>query len=85
MAAMLTKESQGGEDGGVIETIATEILQGLSNIFLASSGSSSDSDDTDKKAAEVSVFPFSSSGSLCQFKLHKEARRTADARPYSIK
>lgn len=69
MAAMLTKESQGGEDGGVIETIATEILQGLSNIFLASSGSISDSDDTDKKAAEVSVFPFSGFGFWCQFKL----------------
>lgn len=60
MAAMLTKESQGGEDGGVIETIATEILLGLSNIFLASSTSSSDSlNDADKKSAEVSVDPSS--------------------------
>ena len=48
------KESQGGEDGGVIETISTELLQGLSNIFLASSDSNTDNlNDEDKKAAEV--------------------------------
>ena len=67
MAAMLTKESRGGEDGGVIETIATEILQGLSNIFLASSSSRSDNlNDNDKKASEVSVFP-SSAGSCAKW------------------
>lgn len=57
MAAILMKESQGGEDGGVIETISTEILQGLSNVFLASSKSNTVSlNDEDKKAAEVSGF-----------------------------
>lgn len=51
-------ESQGGEDGGVIERISTELLQGLSNLFLASSNSSTDSlNDTNKKAAGVSGFP----------------------------
>ena len=59
MAAILMKESQGGEDGGVIETISTEILQGLSNVFLASSKSSTVSlNDEDKKAVEVSGFSF---------------------------
>lgn len=55
------KESQRGEDGGVIETISTELLQGLSNIFLASSNSTTDSlNDEDKKAAEVSSLGYSS-------------------------
>lgn len=59
MAAMLTKESQGGEDGGVIENISDEILQGLSNVFLASSKSSADSlNDTDKNVAEVELLYF---------------------------
>ena len=49
------KESQGGEDGGVIETISTELLQGFSNVFLASSNSNTDSlSDEDKRASEVS-------------------------------
>lgn len=51
------KESQGGEDGGVIETISIEILQGLSNVFVASSKTSTVSlNDEDKKAVEVSGF-----------------------------
>lgn len=55
------KESQRGEDGGVIETISTELLQGLSNIFLASSNSTTDSlNDEDKKAAEVSSLGYNS-------------------------
>ena len=55
------KESQRGEDGGVIETISTELLQGLSNIFLASSNSTTDSlNDEDKKAAEVSSVGYNS-------------------------
>lgn len=63
MAAILMKESQGGEDGGVIETISTELLQGLSNIFLASSSSNTDSlNDEDKKAAEVSGLEVYNSG-----------------------
>ena len=61
MAAILMKESQRGEDGGVIETISTELLQGLSNIFLASSNSTTDSlNDEDKKAAEVSSLGYNS-------------------------
>ena len=57
MAAILMKESQGGEDGGVIETISIEILQGLSNVFVASSKTSTVSlNDEDKKAVEVSGF-----------------------------
>ena len=59
MAAMLTKESQGGEDGGVIENISDGILQGLSNLFLASCKSSADSlNDTDKNVAEVELLYF---------------------------
>lgn len=55
------KESQRGEDGGVIETISTELLQGLSNIFLASSNSTTDTlNDEDKKAAEVSSLGYNS-------------------------
>jgi len=55
MAAIVLKESQGGEDGGVIETISTELLQGLSNVFLASSNSYTNSlNDEGKKATEVS-------------------------------
>ena len=55
MAATVLKESQGGEDGGVVETISTELLQGLSNVFLASSNSYTNSlNDEGKKAAEVS-------------------------------
>ena len=61
MAAILMKESRGGEDGGVIETISTELLQGLSNVFLASSSSKTDSlNDEDKKATEVSGWGFNS-------------------------
>lgn len=55
------KESQRGEDWGVIETISTELLQGLSNIFLASSNSTTDTlNDEDKKAAEVSSLGYNS-------------------------
>ena len=57
MANMLIKESQGGEDGGVIEKISFELLKGLSNIFLASTISSADSsDDTNKETAKVRLF-----------------------------
>ena len=65
MVAMLTKESQGGEDGGIIEHISGEVLHGLSNAFLASTKSSAESlNDTTKNVAEVKV-PHAFLSSIC--------------------
>ena len=55
MVHTLLKKAQGGEDGGAIEKISTEMLNGLSNLLLASSVSYSDSskETADKEIAEV--------------------------------
>ena len=55
MVHTLLKKAQGGEDGGAIETISTEMLNGLSNLLLASSVSYSDSskETADREIAEV--------------------------------
>jgi len=59
MAEMLTKESQMGEDGGVIEKISSEMLKGLSNVFLATARSSSDTlNDPNKETAKVGLINF---------------------------
>lgn len=56
MVALLTKESQAEEDGGIIENIAGEILEGLSNTLLASTKSSVESlSETTKNVTEVNV------------------------------
>lgn len=56
MVALLTKESQAEEDGGIIENIAGEILEGLSNILLASTKNSAESlNETTKNVTEVNV------------------------------
>ena len=56
MVALLTKESQAEEDGGIIENIAGEILEGLSNTLLASTKSSAESlNETTKYVTEVNV------------------------------
>ena len=63
MAEKLTKESQGGEDGGVIEKISKEILKGLSNVFLASASSSGESSNNiEKEASQVGLLVVISSG-----------------------
>ena len=52
----MTKESQAEEDGGIIENIAGEILEGLSNTLLASTKSSAESlNETTKNVTEVNV------------------------------
>ena len=55
MLHTLLKKAQGGEDGGAIEKISNEMLNGLSNLLLASSVSYSDSskETTDREIAEV--------------------------------
>ena len=55
MVHTLLKKAQGGEDGGAIEKISTEMLNGLSNLLLASSVSYSDSskETADREIAEV--------------------------------
>ena len=55
MANTLLKKAQGGEDGGAIEKISSEMLKGLSNLLLASSVSYSDSskETADREIAEV--------------------------------
>ena len=55
MVHTLLKKGQGGEDGGAIEKISTEMLNGLSNLLLASSVSYSDSskETADREIAEV--------------------------------
>ena len=55
MVHTLLKKAQGGEDGGAIEKISNEMLNGLSNLLLASSVSYSDSskETADKEIAEV--------------------------------
>lgn len=59
MVALLTKESQAEEDGGIIENIAGEILEGLSNALLASTKSSAESlNETTKNVTEVNVLYF---------------------------
>lgn len=59
MVALLTKESQAEEDGGIIENIAGEILEGLSNTLLASTKSSAESlNETTKNVTEVNVLYF---------------------------
>ena len=56
MVALLIKESQAEEDGGIIENIAGEILEGLSNTLLASTKSSAESlSETTKNVTEVNV------------------------------
>lgn len=56
MVALLTKEFQAEEDGGIIENIAGEILEGLSNTLLASTKSSAESlSETTKNVTEVNV------------------------------
>ena len=56
MVALLTKESQAEEDGGIIENIAGEILEGLSSTLLASTKSSAESlNETTKNVTEVNV------------------------------
>ena len=51
MVHTLLKKAQGGEDGGAIEKISTEMLNGLSNLLLASSVSSKET--ADREIAEV--------------------------------
>lgn len=59
MVALLTKEFQAEEDGGIIENIAGEILEGLSNTLLASTKSSAESlNETTKNVTEVNVLYF---------------------------
>ena len=55
MVHTLLKKAQGGEDGGAIEKISNEMLNGLSNLLLASSVSYSDSskETADREIAEV--------------------------------
>ena len=56
MAKKLTKESQGGEDGGVIEKLSKAMLKGLSNAFLASTSISGErSNDIEKEASQVAL------------------------------
>lgn len=55
MVHTLLKKAQGGEDGGAIEKVSNEMLNGLSNLLLASSVSYSDSskETADREIAEV--------------------------------
>ena len=55
MVHTLLKKAQGGEDGGAIEKISDEMLNGLSNLLLASSVSYSDGskETADREIAEV--------------------------------
>lgn len=63
MAEKLTKESRGGEDGGVIEKISKEMVKGLSNAFLASASSSDESSNNiEKEASQVGLLVFIPSG-----------------------
>ena len=51
MVHTLLKKAEGGEDGGAIEKISNEMLNGLSNLLLASSVSSKET--ADREIAEV--------------------------------
>ena len=56
MAEKLREESERGEDGEIIETISNQMLRGLSNVFLASTSSSSTrngSENEDKETSQV--------------------------------
>lgn len=57
MAKNLRKEARRGEDGGVIETISSQMLRGLSNVFLAyTSGKNNRSQEKEKEAFQVKFF-----------------------------